>query len=322
MTCLRTLARFSSLRPLALFAGLLFAGCSSAPATTAGANGVAEFQYSGCLGDDCALTSRGVAAGARATIYVKSKTKVVSAKSSDPTILSIGEVTDGSGGDLVAVNGGKPGSVTLTVYDAASQEIDHVSVQVSATKTIAADESWPSAGPTVLAGETFTVHATTMGAGGERLAGDGAITFGYQGAIERDDSFYICLGDCGQFRAKQAGEGQVLLSAVSATNSLPVHVVAPSAIDALTFASASVETTVGGEPSLGFTMTAAGKTVHGRAIDCASATPAVASLGSLWASTLVEDKSGSLGVHALAKGDATITCTINGHPASFVVHVK
>lgn len=325
MACLARLATSplrAFVRVLGAAAALTLAACSSTPATTSGANGRAVFQYSGCLGDDCALTSRGIAAGARESILVKSETKVARAASSDASILAVLEVTDGSGGELVSLAAGKPGTATLTVYDAADREIDHVAVLVAATKTIATDPGWPAEGPYVLVGDAFAVHATTLGADGERLAGDGAIAFTYQGAIERDDSFFICFGDCDQFRAKLPGEGQIVLGAVSATNTLPVHVVAGTSIDALAFEHVSVDASVGDLSSVAFTMGAGGKTVHGRGLSCASATPAVATLGAVAPAALTEVRSGAVGFNALAAGTATFTCAINGKSASFDVRVK
>jgi hypothetical protein len=324
MRSLRSLV--PSFAPVARFAALACLSISvlsaCGPSTTSGANGNAQFSYGSCLFSDCSLGSRGIAAGASTSLEAITKNPVRRASSSDPSILTIGTVSAG-GTDTysIAVGAGKPGTATLTIFDAADKEIDHVSVVVSATKTIAADDGYQN-GPTILAGETYPIHATTLGDRGETLAGTGAIQFGYNGALQRDTGFNLCFGDCSAFRAAAPGDGQIVLTAVSATTTATVHAVAVTAIDKVSFAGAALDVAVGAEASVDYTLSAAGKVVYGRALQCDATTPGIATTTDGGGVVLGTATTGKLTVRGSAVGTTTITCTANGKSATLSVHVK
>jgi hypothetical protein len=311
----------SSLVSVALVGALaLLSACG--PSTTSGANGNAQFSYGSCLFSECSLGSRGIAAGASTSLEAIAKTPVRRASSSDPSILAVGSISTGSTDTyVVSVTAGKPGTVTFTVYDAADREIDHVSVVVSPTKTIQADDGFQS-GPTILTGQSFPIHATTLGDRGETLAGTGAIQFAYNGALERDGSFNLCFGDCSEFRASAPGDGQIVLTAVSATTTATVHAVAVTAIDKVSFGSAAVDVAVGADASVDYTLSAAGKVVYGRALQCDSTTPGVATTTDLGGVVLGTATTGKLSVRGSAAGTTTVTCRANGKVATLDVRVK
>lgn len=322
MRSLRSL--FPSFAPVALLAALASLATLSAcgPSTTSGANGNAQFSYGSCLFSECSLGSRGIAAGASTSLEAIAKTPVRRASSSDPSILATGAIsTGGTDTYSIPVTAGKPGTVTLTIFDAADKEIDHVSVLVSATKTIAADDGFQS-GPTILTGQSFPIHATTLGDRGETLAGTGAIQFAYAGALQRDTSFNLCFGDCSQFRASAPGDGQIVLTAVSATTTATVHAVAVTAIDKVAFASAAVDVAVGADASVDYTLSAAGKVVYGRALQCDSATPGIATSTDTGGVVIGTATTGKLSIRGSAAGTTTITCNANGKSAMLSVRVK
>lgn len=319
MRSLRSLV--PSFAPVALFAALsLLSACG--PSTTSGANGNAQFSYGSCLFSECSLGSRGIAAGASTSLEAIAKTPVRRASSSDPSIFATGAIsTGGTDTYSIPVTAGKPGTATLTIFDAADKEIDHVSVLVSATKTIAADDGFQN-GPTILAGQSFPIHATTLGDRGETLAGTGAIQFAYNGALQRDTSFNLCFGDCSEFRAAAPGDGQIVMTAVSATTTATVHAVAVTAIDKVSFASASVDVAVGAEAGVDYTLSAAGRVVYGRALQCDAATPGIVATTDGGGVVLGTATTGKLTVRGSAVGTTTITCTANGKSATLNVRVK
>lgn len=311
----------SSLVSVALVGALaLLSACG--PSTTSGARGNAEFSYGSCLFSECSLGSRGIAAGSSTSLEAIAKTPVRRASSSDPSILSTGAVsTGGTDTYVIPVTAGKPGTVTFTVYDAADKEIDHVSVVVSATKTIKADDGFQN-GPTILTGQSFQIHATTLGERGETLVGTGAIQFGYQGAVERDNSFNLCVGDCSLFRASAPGDGQIVMTAISATTTATIHAVAATSIDQLSFASASVDVGVGADAGVDYTVSAAGKVVYGRALQCDAAAPGIVTTSDLGGAVIGTPTTGKLSVRGSAVGTTTITCSANGKTATLGVRVK
>lgn len=304
---------------LALLA--LPAACSSS-ANVSGVDGNADFTYGACFLSDCALSSRGIASGATATLRVRTQTPVRRAASGDSAILSVGAVTDaGAGSYDVTVGGGTPGVATFTVYDASDHPIDHVTVTVAATASVAVDDG-VRAGVSVLIGQPFALHATSLGGRGETLAGTGAIRFEYAGAVRHDTSFSLCLGDCAQFRADAPGEGTVVLAAVGATRTVAVQALAPSAIDAVTFAAPKLELAVGSTAELEYTLSSAGGMVHGRGLECVGAAPSVATFTDDGPLALGMASTGRLSIAGVSSGTTSIACSANGHTASVDVRVK
>jgi hypothetical protein len=306
-------------------AALGSAGCSVGPTSTEGANGRAEFSYGSCFLESCTLDSRGIAAGSTTSISISSKSEVGSVASSAPGVLSVGALSTSGGASgtfnySVSVAGGTPGTSTLTIYDKSGAEIDHVSVLVSATATIGVDHGWSGDGPTVIAGQTFTVHATTLGAKGETLEGDGAIHFAFDGGAQ--SSFAICFGDCTGVHVDTAGDGRVLMTAVNATNSITLHAIHAAAIDTLDVGDSSVDVAHGATVDVDVTARAGGVDVYGVTPTCVVANPATASVTILPAVSFATGATGKISVKGLAAGSTNVTCTVNGHAATFGVSVS
>lgn len=253
---------------------------------------------------------------------MRAKTPVARAAANDPAILSVGAIATG-GADTydVSVGGGVPGTVTFTVYDASDHEVDHVAVSVSSTATIAVDGGAQD-GLTILTGEAFALHVTSLGAHGETLAGAGAIHFDYAGSIRADSSLSFCLGDCAQFRADMPGDGAVLLAATGAARTLNVHAIATTAIDALAFSAATLDVAAGATAEVEYTLSAKGALVHGRALQCVGSMPAVATFTDDGPLALGMAATGRLSVVGVAAGTTSVACTANGKAASVAVRVR
>jgi hypothetical protein len=306
--------------PIALVAAAAaaVAGCN----VTEGADDRASFAY-----DSLGSMSVPLAAGASdgISITVPSTTTIDHATSSDPAVLTLGAMTSGSPGAYdVPVTAGSPGSATLTIYDPTGKVIDQTTVEVAATTSIAL--SAPS-GLTLLEGQSYAVHATTIGAGGATLAGAGAIHFAYAGSLApAAPTNAFCTGDCGYFTAATAGDGEADVTALSASAPLPLHVVPASAIDALSFASATLSIATNGAGPMAYTLKSSGAVVYtgGTELTCTSSNPGVATVTpQLFGSTLAASATtGSLVIGSGSAGSATITCGVGSEQASVSVTVQ
>jgi hypothetical protein len=311
----------SSFLPSSLLFALLAAatGCS---VTTEGADGHATFSY-----DSLGSMSVPLAAGASdgITASVPSGTTVDHATSSNTAVLTIGTMTTNSaGGYDFPVTGGNPGSSVFTIYDPTGKVIDQTTVEVAATTSITL--STPS-GLTLLEGQSYAVHATTIGAGGATLAGSGAIHFAYTGSLaSAAPTNAFCTGDCGYFTATTAGDGEANVTALSASAPLQLHVVPASAIDTLSFASATLSIAPNGVGSMAYTLKSSGTIVYtgGTELTCTSSNATVAaSMTQLFGSTLATSTTtGSIAIGSGPAGTATITCSVGGQQASFDVTVQ
>jgi hypothetical protein len=265
-----------------------------------------------------------IAAGASdgISISVPSGTTVASAKASDPSVLSLGTLNAGSlpGSYDVPVIAGNPGSTTFTIYDPSGKEIDHTTVQVAPTTSIPLD--MPS-GVTLLSGNSFAVHATTIGDGGQTLAGTGSIHFAYQGSLSPTTGAPdFCSGDCGYFQAGATGDGEIDAAATSATARSTVHVVDASALDAFSFASPTLQMKQNDGQTITYTMRAGSVIVYGSP-SCTSSDEQVASFVFGAIASPGNTTSGTLAVGSTSNpGTATITCTAGQNQATLVVTVK
>jgi hypothetical protein len=311
------LLRFaSSLLPVALLGTA--AGCN----VTEGADDRADFSY-----DSLGSMSVPLAAGASdgISISVSSTTTIDHATSSDPAVLTLGAMTNSAPGAYdVPVTAGSPGSATLTIYDPTGKVIDQTTVEVAATTSITL--STPS-GLTLLEGQSYAVHATTIGAGGATLAGSGAIHFAYSGSlVSAAPTNAFCTGDCGYFTAATAGDGEANVTAVSASAPLQLHVVPASAIDALSFASATVSFAPNGGGSVAYTLKSSGAVVFtgGTELTCTSSNSAVAApMAQFFGATLAPSATtGSVAIGSGSAGTATITCSVGGRQATVNVTVQ
>jgi hypothetical protein len=294
------------------------AGCS----VTEGTDDRASFSY-----DSLGSMSVPLAAGASdgISISVPSTTTIDHAASSDPAVLTLGAMTNGAPGAYdVPVTAGSPGSATLTIYDPTGKVIDQTTVEVAATTSITL--SAPS-GLTLLEGQSYAVHATTIGAGGATLAGSGAIHFAYAGSLASAASTHaFCTGDCGYFTAAAAGDGEASVTALSASTPLQLHVVPASAIDSLSFASATVSIAPNGVGSMAYTLKSSGAIVYtgGTELTCTSsnsdvATPSAAPFGSTLATSAT---TGLVAISTGSAGSATITCGVGSEQATVSVTVQ
>jgi hypothetical protein len=281
----------------------------------------------GCSLEAGDLTTNGlsapVAAGASTSVEMGTTATIDHAKSSDPTVL----VVTGQGFDTVNVTAGQVGSATITAYDASNNVLATNVVQVAPTTAIALDPG-VSNGITVLVGEPYAVHATTMGANGVTLVGDGAIHFAYQGGLVASSNSGGCFfgGDCGGFQFDSPGGGQVVMTATSATTTLTLRAV--SAVDTFTISQSSVDVPVAdanqdaGEQitTLTFTILAAGAPVTAQVL-CTAADPNKVLVLPSFGSELGAPGE-TLGVAGLAVGSTTVTCTVGGQSATLAVNVK
>jgi hypothetical protein len=262
-------------------------------------------------------TGRAMAAGASTQLSVTTPGTADHTTSSNPAVLSVTATSTSE----VSVTAGQPGSATLTVYDASNTLLGTTDVEVVATTTIALDTGVPN-DVTVLAGETYGLHATTLDARGDDLVGDGAIHFAYQGALTSSGAG-DCLfgGDCGSFFFGNAGEGEVVMTAAwsSATTVVTIHAV--EALDSFTFAQPSVEVAANGPVvTVAMSMLAAGSPVSTVPRCTAGDTSTVIVLPSLGLSELSTTGEG-LGIAGEAAGATTVTCTAGGQTATLAVTV-
>jgi hypothetical protein len=224
----------------------------------------------------------------------------------------------------VPVTAGNPGSATLTIYDPTGKVIDQTTVEVAPTTSITL--STPS-GLTLLEGQSYAVHATTIGAGGATLAGSGAIHFAYTGSLaSAAPTNAFCTGDCGYFTAATAGGGEANVTALSASTPLQLQVVPTSAIDTLSFASATVSIAPNGVGSMAYTLKSSGATVYtgGTELTCTSSNSNVAApMTQLFGSTLAASATtSSIAIGSGSAGSATITCSVGGQQATVNVTVQ
>jgi hypothetical protein len=314
----------SLLAPMLLGALVAATGCESTPQP---AYEQATFGYA-----SFGPLNTPLAAGASdaITIAVPASVVVDHATSSDPTVLSLGAIAATPGEPdsyTVPVTGVKPGSVTLTAYDASNAAIDQVTVQVAAATGIALDGS---SGATLLQGQWFALHASTIGLAGGALAGTGAVQFAYGGALGSSGGpGPLCQGDCSHFEASAPGDGQVTATSGGATASLAFSVVPITAIDTLSFASSTLAITASGSATTAYTLQAAGVTVYtnGTELRCVSSDESVALVvnggdGLVAAGVGQSGSTGSLLVDGLATGSATITCTVGGLQETVSVTVR
>jgi hypothetical protein len=262
-------------------------------------------------------TSGPLAAGASTTVGVDTSGAQGSyAKSSDPTIVAAGPITDVAN---VNVTAGNPGTATLTVYNTAGAAIGSAALTVQATATIGLDPGVTS-GLTVLTGEPFSVHATTLASDGSILVGDGGIHFAYQGSLASGDSTGLCSGDCGDFQAAAAGGGAVVMTAISATTTLTLHAVDPTSIDSITTSQTSVAVGASGFASVTYAMRAGGALVYGT-LPCTVDDPSIAQLV-VQPSQLVGTSSGTIAIIGNAAGSTSVTCTLGNHSITLPVTAK
>jgi len=262
-------------------------------------------------------TGRAMAAGATTQLSVTTPGTADHTTSSNPAVVSVTATSTSE----VSVTAGQPGSATLTVYDASNTVLGTSDVEVAATTTIALDTG-VSNDVTVLTGETYGEHATTLDSKGDDLVGDGAIHFAYQGALTSSGAG-DCLfgGDCGSFAFVSAGDGEVVMTAAwsPATTVLMVHAV--EALDSFTFAQPSVEATANGPVvDVGISMLSAGSPVSTVPRCTAGDTSTVIVLPSLGLSEL-STAGESLEVAGEAAGSTTVTCTAGGQTATLAVTV-
>ena len=287
------------------------AACSS---VTEGADDRASFSYDS-LGDMSIPLAAGASDGI--SINAPSGTTVASAKASDPSVLSLGALQPGSspGSYDVPITAGNPGSATFTIYDPSGNEIDHTTVRVAPTTSIPLDV--PS-GVTLLSGSSFAVHATTIGAGGQTLAGAGAIQFAYQGSLSSASAAPdFCSGDCGVFQATAVGDGEIDATATSAAAKATVHVVDPSALDSFSLGSTTAHFKVNDGTLVNYTMRAGSTVVYGT-VSCTSSDSNVAST-TVFPSTPGNSVSGGVMVTSDKPGTATITCSAGQKQATLVI---
>jgi hypothetical protein len=263
-----------------------------------------------------------LAAGASDGISISapSGTTVASAKSSDPSVLSLGTLKAGNspGSYDVPVTAGNPGSTRFTIYDPSGNEIDHTTVQVAPTTSIPLDVA---SGATLLTGSNYSVHATTISANGETLAGTGAIHFTYRGSISSSSwASDVCSGDCGYFQAVEAGDAEIDATATSAVAKATLHVVNPDWLDSFSLAATTVQMKANDGKLVNYTMRFGSAVVFGTP-SCTSSDNQVADAGAI-VGTPGSSASGGVMIFSNNPGATTITCNVGQKQASLVVTVQ
>lgn len=246
----------------ALLALLPAAACNLG-GSVSGARGNAEFSYTNCL-TECGPNARAIAAGgARATIVAITKMPVASAISSDPSVLAISPTpsTHGDGNFYLEVLSGRPGSVRMTLLDDSDREIDHVKLRVEATESIDFTPGWTGQRPLIIAGESYSLHATTLGRGGVTLVGQGALAFEYSSNLEGAPAGVF--GDTAGFRALFPGRGTVTIRAGWLTKQIDVDIVAPESLDPIRMLTNQITIAKGRSLETPYTLTFGDKPVFG-----------------------------------------------------------
>jgi hypothetical protein len=301
-------------------------GCARGPAFNEGALGRAEFGFPSC---GCAVADRGIAAGGASTSITVKLTaasdptvRVASAVARDASIVSIGAIDNNSeaGSWNVHVKSGSPGSTTLKVLDQNGVEIDHAALTVSPTAEIGIDQGWDGEVLEVLTGQSFAVHATTWGSKHEDLTGVGAIQFSYKG-VTQQASPPETFADQEQFRASAAGDGAVIMTAISATKELDVHAIDPSTVDKVELETSDVTIASSGSMLLKYRLFAAGTPVYGSLCAWAIADPTIARVHED-AVNIGAAPSAAFAVEGLAQGTTQATCTVNGNRSSITIRVS
>jgi len=181
---------------------------------------------------------------------------------------------------------------------------------------------------TLVAGGSFGVHATTIGADGGTLVGSGAIQFAFQGALASATTPALCLGDCASFGASAPGDGAVVMTASSATTTLLIHALPATAVDTVAFPQPTLTLASGASPFVTYVVTAAGAPVYSN-VTCDSSEVGVVTVETPTVlpydpyATLVSGRpSGTVNVTAVHAGTSTVTCSVNGHAATLTVTVQ
>ncbi len=270
------------------------------------------------------LTSGSIAAGSSTSLQMATFDTIDHATSSNPDVLTV----TGQGFDSVSVtSSGKLGSATITAYDAANNVLGANTAQIVPTTVIALDEG-VSSGLTVLVGQPYGVHATTIGADGGTLVGDGAIHFAYQGGLTTSADSDACFwgGDCGGFEFAAPGDGQVIMTATStsATTTLALHAVA--SVDTFTLSQSSIDlprfqADAGSETStVSYAISTAGKPVSALPSCVVADNDMVMAMPPMGSE--LRAPGGTIGLAGFAAGSTTVTCTVGGQTATLTVNVK
>lgn len=292
-------------------------GCFS---RSEGQLGHASFSYEECL-FGCTVGDNALAAGgATAVINVQLSAGYTFAqvRSTNPQVATFGLTGGGVGGGIdVGVTSGAPGTTQLQLLDGAGKLVDQVAVTVAWTAKLAVTQGWTGSAPLVLADSSQSFHVVTVDSHGKTLIGTGSVGFDVAGSLRK--SGWVVGGDIQGF-AGAPGSGTVTARCPTATATLPVTVVPPSA---LTGVSATVQpNTVDGATTYAHVdtvATAANGVVYGAACAWTTSDPSVTV--SQQASSTLESPAKSSTTFVLAKpGTFTASCAIGGVSTVAVLH--
>lgn len=149
-----------------------------------------------------------IADGAEADVEVAADVSV-SLSSSDPSVLSVD-----SDGHVRAL---RPGTADVIAYDSRGVEEDRATATV--VPTVALDTDAYASRLAVLEGATGYFHVSTVGPGGVRTVGSGAVAFDASGTARASTNFLFRTGDVAEVSGS-AGHGTVLASADGALEAL------------------------------------------------------------------------------------------------------
>jgi hypothetical protein len=300
---------------LVAFAALCVAtGCGA----TKGADDTASFSYDHGTFD----LTHPLAVGGTAYLYVTVPTGpgVASLEATPSTVVSVGSLTLAGSVAVAPVQGLSEGVSTVTAYDASGDQLGHATITVSPAGSLTVNAQ---TGLTVLVGGKYAAPVIANDEAGEPLVGSGNLQVTYAGAIAPAAVSWAPDAPIA-FEAVSAGDGQVNVTAPSASSTYAVHVVAESGLDSLSFDSAGVSMTVNEGTFADYTLTSGGVTVYsdGTELACTSSDPSVATPGIATSRGLGGGaQTGQLPVTAVSSGSATFTCRVGSLVALLDVSV-
>jgi hypothetical protein len=227
---------------------------------TVGQRGLAGFSWAD---DDPGLDRPLASGGAMAALVMAVRAGAVGqVRSSDERVFTVDAQALGRA-FAVQLTSGHAGSAYLVLEDARGAELDRVAVTVADAEQLVVQGSWMAEGPTVLAGSPVTLTVTPS-AGGRVLAGRGAVRFAVAGdlsalpTVEPDAQPFA-----GRLEGAMRGAGVLLADCAGAHVEVPVAVVAPAALTALTISDTQLSLQPGETANVDLSALAGDQPVYG-----------------------------------------------------------
>jgi len=252
--------------------------------------------------------------GARASVRVgiaATAPNIGGLRSSDPSIFEVSTGAAFPRTVSTTLMSYHSGTADLILYDHTGAEIDRTPVTVADSTTLALDEEWTDAMPTILAGSLVRFHVTPTGRDRANhdvaLVGTGSVSFQATGAITQQP---MSVGNDDTLVQGALGDGTVIASSLTTSLEVPVHSVAATALTAIDAPDAITTYAIVGA----LTVTIRAGTARVLGAYCIWHTPPGVSIGSTSALTYrVDGPVGTSVVTCVAPNGLTKTITLTLH---------